>query len=567
MNKNRKIRRLTALFIGISMCLVILTSCRDGSNTEGTNTPTNTGTTDSANSGTEDTSNDQGTTVNPEKSGPPTALVEWVAPPAGARLADEVRIIMGNSAVGILDPFNPASNNQESIQAMTMIYDRLLDISNDRELLPELATSHQTDDWKTFTFTLREDVTFHNGEKFTANDVAWTVQAANDGIGSGAFDLWRNVETVNIVNDYTIQLTLSDVNVDFLFNLTRPMASICNEKAMKDNPEGGAMIGTGAFRVTEFASNDYIDMERNDNWWNKDRMPVTERMHYCYVPEPGARSIMMRNGEYQFCYGIVPEDIPGFQADSNFTVLPNSFNAPQILGFNLTDPLMADKNFRLAVIYALDKDEIALIAAGEWAYGDTESGQIWGLDTEFRNLDIPAYTYDPELAKEYLAASSYNGQEVELATAIITNIRASEAIHSQLADIGIAVKINSMDSPSFAVYTAYGNTQSQMFVQGANMSINAASARNVFTPGGGQNRFNYNNPEVTALFEEATRTPDLDARSAKYYKIQELIVADALGTNILWRTGSLISNANCRGIVLKAENERNDMRGLYYILD
>jgi len=506
--------------------------------------------------------------AGPSWPGLPRDGVKYTAPPAGAKLADEVRVIMGNTSIVVMDPFKPAGNNQEVKQIAMMLYDRLLNLADDNSLLPELAAKWDAGDYQTYSFTLRDDVYFHNGEKLTSSDVEWTIQQALAGAGSGAFDVWALVDSVKVIDALNFQIVLKAVNVNFLFNLARPMAAIVSKKAMTDDPENGAMYGaSGAYKVNEFVSGDYIRLQRNDKWWNKANMPVTEFFLYKFFPEQAARALNVLNGEYHFSYGAPPEDVPSFEsAPDKYAVYASVFNNPQSLVFNLTDPLMADKNFRLAVLHALDKEEIALIAAGKWAYPDSESGNLWGLYTEFRNPNIQPYKYDLELAKKYLKESSYAGQEVELVTAIITNVKAAEVIKSQLEDIGIKVRVNEMDMGGFAGYTKYGNTQAQMVLQSISMAVAAGTARSGFTPGGGQNRASYDNPEITALFDEADRTSDPIKRRDIYYKIQQIIMDDAIGTNVFWRVGNLVAQSKTGGMILPPYNERNDMRGMYFVL-
>ena len=290
--KNSK--RILAIILSLVMCVALLAACAK----------------DPA------ASNSPGNTASPSPSVSAPTASQGAAPqpsatPTGAdtKYAEEITFVMGNTASGSLNPFSAASNATPSYHTFIMIFDRLLVSLGEGKYGPDLATEWKTDDYKTFTFKLREDVDFHNGEHFTADDVAYTVKTAiADGAGSSASSHWSQIETVNVLGPYEIEFVLKQANIDFYFTVTESMMGIVNEKAMKENPESGHQIGTGAYKVAEFISNDYIKLERNDNYWGE--LPLTKRFTYRFVPEPSSRTIMLQNGEIQFCMGIGAEDIP-----------------------------------------------------------------------------------------------------------------------------------------------------------------------------------------------------------------------------------------------------------------
>ena len=554
MKKNKKI---LAIILALVMCLGLLAAC--GGNDDPP--PANTG-------GGGDSPPPANDTTSPSQ--PPAADdpggVDMGQAAEGGNYAEEVRIIVDNNPINVVNPFLPASNNTSTNSVFTMIYDRLLYPEDDGTFSPELA-SVETSDYTTYSFVLRDDVVFHNGDKLTARDVEFTINTAKDSPGSPSADAWRLVETINIHSDTEFDLVLGEMNVDFLFGLTRPASGIVNQNAMSADAEKGPWVGTGAFSIIDFETGDFVYMQRNDNWWNTANAPVTERMHLRFVPEMGARAIMVQNGEAQISLGTSAEDLPIFENDpDNYNVYRVTFNDPQGMAFNMTDTLMQDKNFRLAVLHAIDLDEVAVVAAGKWASGANESGNFWGLTTEFRHPDLPYIGYDPELAKEYLAASSYvPGTVVEIATAIITNIRGSEVIQACLEDIGITVEVNQMDSPTLNAYIAGG--QGQINVIFTTITPSAASVRAAFVPGGGQNRSNYSNPEVTALFDEASKTIDREARRDIYYRIQEIIYDELPVHNVIWRHNGIVIHNNIGGLILRSDAHRHDYRGVYYTLD
>ena len=546
--KNSK--RILAIILSLVMCVALLAACAK----------------DPA------ASNSPGNTASPSPSvSAPTASQGAAPQPSvtptgeGTKYAEEITFVMGNTASGSLNPFSAASNATPSYHTFIMIFDRLLVSLGEGKYGPDLATEWKTDDYKTFTFKLREDVDFHNGEHFTADDVAYTVKTAiADGAGSSASSHWSQIETVNVLGPYEIEFVLKQANIDFYFTVTESMMGIVNEKAMKENPESGHQIGTGAYKVAEFISNDYIKLERNDNYWGE--LPLTKRFTYRFVPEPSSRTIMLQNGEIQFCMGIGAEDIPVFRAEpDNFTVYPLTYNDIQGLSFNFDDPITGDKNFRLAVMYAINKNEIATFASGITV--GVEGGAVWGYQTEFRNNDIPGITQDVNKAKEYLAQSSYKGEEVVIAATVNTNIKAAQAMQQQLALAGIKSSVLELDTAGLNALISKENNTSQMVVYSVRGSLSASFARAAFYPGGAQNRSNYNNPEVARLLDEAGGTFDTEARKALYMQIQELVAEDLPITPIYWVVNPIVALSNVGGFALNSDHNRSDFRYMYMTVE
>jgi len=499
---------------------------------------------------------------------PPPAVPEA---PAEANFASAIDVIVDNNNIAVLDPFNPAANQASTNWAFVMIYDRLLNVDTEGNFSAGLATEWTTDDYQTFRLTLREGVTFHNGEPFTAEDVRWTIEASREG-ASQATDQWRPVQQINILGTHEIELVLESVNVDFWFHLAFPSTGIVNQRAMTDDPENGTWIGTGAFTVATFVSGDYVVLQRNNAWWDSDvnggrRFIPTEQITLRFVPEVPARRVMLENLESQLSFGTGAEDVAWFQASPDFDYRPLIMNNPQNLSFSMIHPITGDWYFRQAVIHALDLDDIAVAAAGDWAWGEYISGTFWGFETPFRNDTIPMVERDLDRARAYLEQSVYNGETIELAAAIVTNIRAAEQVQLQLAQIGIDINVNSMDSATLGALMRYGNEDKQMVFFNTAITMNPGSVRAALYPGLGQNRTSFNNPEVSQLLDDARVTADVNARRDMYFRIQEIVAYERPHFNVFWRVNAIVFANGVGGFTLPADHMHTDMRGLFWDLD
>jgi len=489
-------------------------------------------------------------------------------PPSGANLADHIEVQKDGHMVAVINPFVPAGNTGPTQWTFTMIYDRLIRwIEETDEYLPQLAERWETTDYRHFTFHLRNDAVFHNGDRFTAEDVAATIRIAQEHPGTIGFDRWRSVESVNIPDPYTIEITLDDVNVGFLFEIANPSAGILNEAAFLADSERGTWIGTGPFRVTGFNTNDFVTMERFDDYWGE--APPTRSITLRWVPEPAARLMMMENGQSQIGFGITPEDLDLLVADPNFTVLPARQNNPQALGFNMADPLMSNIDFRKAIFHALYLPPIGLAAAGENGAEPPQEGNIWGFITPNRHTGIPLWEHNLDLARQHLASSPYvPGEVIEIVTQAGTFGRATELVQHQLRQIGLETEIRILDGPSFNEYVRFGANQSQLHVFTLSTTLNPiTNVLNTFTPAGGANRYSYDNPVVSDLIERARVNPDADERNALLLQIQDVLNADPPAINMYWRVGGVATVNGIGGVRVSVIPMLHNLRGAYWDLD
>ena len=544
----KKVKRITAVLIMLALCITIA-ACN------GSTTP---------DSSSGDTTNTGGTPAT----GGPTATEGVlnpgvvIPPPEGddVQFADTIDIIL-QANVTVLDLFQPGA-----IAAVRVIYgciyDKLVVRTPDGEYVPELATSWETDDMQTWTFYLRNDVTFHNGDKFTAQDIIDTVMLSKEAPGSLSFDAWRNVESVTAIDEYTVQINLDATNADFLYLISVPGGGIISKAARELDPITGAWVGTGAFYIDEFVSGEHITLIRNDNYWGE--MPLTRQLYYHYVPEIAARAIMLHNGENHVCLGIGPEDLDSFVGNPGFTIYPVISNSVHNLAFSLVNPITGDLNFRLAVSHALERSELCTVGVGAWGIPVTD-GAIWGDTTEFRNTDIPLLPYDLDLAREYLAKSSYNGEELEIICAEGALHLSAQMIQTQLGMIGIKTRVSLLDPVTLAGVTVYGSDQVDMVHYVSPFDLSAASARRMFYPGGSSNRASYNNPTVNELLDLAPTIADPAEREAIYRQIQEIVVEEIPYINLYYRIQTVVTSSAVGGILTNADMNY-DFRGIFMTL-
>ena len=557
-------RRMIAFVIAILMCLPLLAACggsgKDSSSTATSSEPSAPGTSSSGSSGSTGSS---GSVTPPPQMSPDIAAVPGQAPEdVNARFADEIVIITDGNGGSVINPFYPAITITAVFWTYNLIYDRLLYPVGVGEQGPNLATEWETDDFVTFTLKLRDDVYFHNGDKFTAKDVVFTALTGRDSPGTVSNNIWGKVVDAIAVDDYTVQIILDGINVDFWYLLARNDAVILNERAIAEDPEKGPWVGTGAYILREFVPLDHWIFERNDNYWGEP--PITPKLTMLHIPEPNTRTIMLLNGEAQIVFQAPKEDLYLFRDDPDYVFFQHIINNTSPIVFNLSHPVLSDWNFRMAVASAVDREEIAIGVSADYVFPDYDYGALWGYMTEFQNKDLPLIPEDLEAAKRYLEASTYNGETLVITTALPENTKAAEIVQQQLNRIGINTELNRVEMT--AINPMHQSNQLEILCTGAQFYLNGATIRNLVYPNAPSNRAQYNNPEVTDLLDRAAREFDYNARGELYKEVQRILAEDLPFFNLFWVSAISVGVKGIGGFNLPVDMYY-DLRYIYWQLD
>jgi len=503
----------------------------------------------------------------PKGSAIPSGMMSAAPEEPDVKYAEHLEIIQSNNVTGTLSVLSPAANSDPTFWKQNLFLEALLAWNFDGDdYLPKLATSWSSTDYKTFVFKLRDDVYFHNGDKFTAQDIINTIGLAQEfGAGSPAMTAWGMVSDAKAPDPYTIEITLSQVNVDFYYEMCQPSAGILNKRAIDADADTGPWIGTGAYKVADFSSNEFALFERFDDHWDDSLNCISKSMVFRFIPEMSARTVRMQTGESHFSFGTSADDMYLFEDDPDYEVFGLMFNHPSYVSFNMTDPICADHNFRMAVNYALDRVEIALMARGEWAFPVVDRGNLWGRNTPYR-ADIPPFQQDLAKAREYLEQSIYNGEELSLAAANVTNVRAAQSVQQQLSLIGIKTRIDEFDTAAMSKFVQDPNSGVQLVHANANLNLLPNSIRHAVYPGGAQNWIHLNDPEINQLLDEVGTLFDESAREAHFKRVQERL-SEIQPYALTYHTVlNIVCVSGFGGVVLSPDNRMHDFRQAYLII-
>lgn len=335
----------------------------------------------------------------------------------------------------------------------SQIYDPLFykDWEDGGKVKGYLAESYEmSEDGLQIAVKLRDNVYFHNGAKLTSEDVKFTFdEMSTRPLGTALLINWDYVEIVDDLN--------------LIFHLKAPYGAIMNALCSRVNyiscksyweEVGGfegynaAPIGTGPYKFVSAVSGSEVVMERNDDYWNG--TAAFERCVVRTVSDNNTAVLAVENGDADVALNLPLDSLininnPDVEWDSNI-----SFEFGY-LQYNFLPSSWAgnDTNFRKAVQYGIDKEAINEAVF----YGETNTPDILGDDTwtgRPAEGTYETYTYDPEKAKEYLAASDYDGQEFRVLTWASTNLdKAAQVMQASLQEIGINMQVVAVDRSSF----------------------------------------------------------------------------------------------------------------------
>ncbi|HSW09701.1 MAG TPA: glutathione ABC transporter substrate-binding protein [Bacillota bacterium] len=451
-------------------------------------------------------------------------------PQRAAEPTPEINIVVAQGADAVsLDPHK--TNDLPSARVMRHIYDTLVVQDEDLAIQPGLATEWKQIDDLTWEFKLRRGVEFHNGEALKAADVKFSFdRLLNPETASpGAFILGV-LESVQVVDDYTVRLRLKQPFTPILSHLAHNVSGILNQKAVEAvgaEDYGRQPVGTGPFSFVNWTTGEHIDLVRFDGYWGTKATPNTLRFRN--IREGATRAIELETGAVDIAFDIEPADYERLKGLDTVQIVRHPTLTTQYIGFNLQKPPFDRVEVRRAINHAINVPEIiehVLLNVGRKATGPI-SPVVWGA-----HPDLEGYEFNPDRARQLLAQA---GLAQGFSTTIWTNdnpirMKIAEVVQRRLADIGITVEIQVLEWGTYLADTAAG--KHDMFILGW-VSVTGDADYGLYSLfhssqfGNAGNRTFYKNERVDYLLDKGRTSAVAEERLAAYKEAQELIVADA----------------------------------------
>lgn len=396
-------------------------------------------------------------------------------------------------------------------------------IQKDGEFHPLLASEWtQSDDGLTWTFLLRQGVTFHDGTPFDAEAVKWNFDRfLNPDVHSPRRSLGAVIDTITVVDSHTIAFRTKEPFAPFLsvvssynLGLVSPTNAEAQGDALPRNP-----VGTGPFRMVQWNKNNSVLLERYDDYWGE--KAKTRQIRIVIVPEDSARLLQLMAGEVDVIANVPIPLVSQLSAHPEVELIEQDSIRTIYLGLNMTRAPFDNPLVRQALAHAIDIEAITSTLLRGFATLATsmEAPGLYGAAT-----DLPRWTYNPERARELLAQAGvsapikadfftptgrYNGDR-----------QVAEAIQAQAAAAGFELQIHAPEYGAFL--EAARGKQADIFLSGKGTTTGDVDStmRLVVKTGGTVNYFGYSDPEVDAMIDAQAYELDTEKRLEQLHEIQ-----------------------------------------------
>ncbi|SHI30784.1 ABC transporter substrate-binding protein [Wenxinia saemankumensis] len=424
-----------------------------------------------------------------------------------------------------LDPHLVTAFNSVLI-ASPAIYEGLTSIDNDLNVQPGLATDWTiSEDGLTYTFTIVEGATFHDGSALTAEDVAASLRRVqSEDIASPLASRIDLVTGIEAVDDTTVELTLSAPFAPLLASLAGiaivPAEFETDPEALQQTP-----VGTGPFRFEEWQPNGYISLTAFDGY-RVEGQPALDEVRFHFVPESATAQAGLLSGDYDLLPTIDPATALMLEGQPDLNIQTTRDLAYTLIGMNASVPPFDQPEVRRAVNLLLNRQEIidaALFGAGVPAGPLSPALTSWALDVS----EFDCYTTDVDAATALLEEA---GVETPVQVRMIVLPRQdardiAQVAQQQLAAGGFELTLENQEIGTFVQDWRNGNFDMFVSANGGNVDPDLYFYRTFFG-GGSTNVFQYADDELDAMLDEARSLTGTEARKEIYDEIQRKLACE-----------------------------------------
>lgn len=507
------------------------------------------------------------------------------------------------------------SNSNQTIWALSQVMEGLVEYNRESEIIPAIAKKWEiSGDGTVYTFTLRDDVLFHDdecfpggkGRKVTASDFKYCLERVNDpkaktrgswvyrdkikgvqeymdsrsGKSAGAPEL-NEISGIKALNDSTLQIELNQPFAPFLSILTMTYGFVYPREAVDHYGErfGQHPVGTGPFKFSRWDFDKELVFDKNPNYWGKDeagnQLPYLDGMQMTFTQSSETEYLDFVNGRYDF-------HLPSSETIDQLIDENGNLTDPQSRDFDMVrqpwlqtvffgmmqdaklpggvnGPFVGNKKLRQALNYAVDREKIIKYVLKN--RGTPASNGPLPVGMPGYNPDIKGYSYDKDKAMQLLEESGYPGGKGLELTLYMGNDEIQKtiaiAVQDQLKELGIDLKLEQMLQATLISQQEDGKFPFWRASWGADYYdpenfVALFYSKNI-TPNG-PNRVGYNNPEVDRLYEEGLRETDFNKRKLIYDELQKIVIEDAAWLYLYYNQQIYLLKKNIEGFYLSGLN-------------
>jgi peptide/nickel transport system substrate-binding protein len=504
-------------------------------------------------------------------------LMLAVSLPAACRRQTNAFVIALSDNVKTIDPIGSPSVDAASERVRALMFNSLVKKDEKFDYVPELASKiERSADGLTFTFTLRDGVSFHDGRAFTSADAKYTLdtvlastfaKAASFFEGAGA-SRKAYINAVEAPDPHTLAIHLSTQWTGLLSNLVAiaiiPSGSY---ESQKTHP-----LGTGPFKFKSYdSSQQIVEMEANSSYW--EGAPHIPVLRVRVISDSNALQAELQSGRVDLAplpTSLSPDAIKALGQNPNLDVHQFDGSNLNLLTFNTKEAPLDNVKVRQAIAYAINRESMikdlvlgqgkiahSILPEESWAYS---AGQT--------------YRYDPEMAKKLLDEAGFRdpdgaGPQMRFAKPLVYRISGSSAsarqyagvIQNYLKEVGIPASIET--SELNVLFESLRRGQFQMaYGQWVGGNQDPIFYRDLFASSeiptetrAARNRSRYSNPELDKILEEAVNTYDHSKTAPLYAKAQDIVSRDVPVFPLWYQANMVISKKSVGNIHINASGD------------
>lgn len=454
-------------------------------------------------------------------------------------------------AISDIDTLNPLRTKRLHLSnVLKLIYEPLFSYDEQNQVVPILVEQWMKRDELTWIVRLRNDVKWHNGEKFTANDVKYTIDILiNDVIDSIYKSNVLNISSVDVMDDKTLAITLKEADPYLLSKLTFPIISknYFAEEEINNEIKSNILMGTGAYKY--ISENDYfITLSYNNEWWKKENHKL--------------KTINLRK------YSSYSEAIKGFKSSEVDMIVTNMYDWKENFGFiginsyqyenteyellipNTENKIFSDNSVRKALLYGINRANIISMI-----YDDNAVMADIPIMSNSKYAES-SVEYDPEIAKQILINGGWN-QENNTWKKDNTTLKftllvcdeefeknaVAEKIKTNLSEIGIQVTIKSLKWDELK--KALENNKFELILMSIDIK-NEYQIQNMVQIGNEYNYANFINIEMDEIIEEL-KNSEGEIFEEKMDEFKKKYINELPYIGLYFKTDMILTNKSVKG--------------------
>ncbi len=429
-----------------------------------------------------------------------------------------------------IDTINPILSKNKNVQNITkLIYEPLVNLSSDYKAEPCLAKEWAKQSGNSYLVKLREGVRWSDGQSFTSEDVRFTIDRLKDSPTIYSENV-QDVDSIDIIDDYTIKINLSKEIPFFEYNLTFPILSKENYEGedFNNTTKNNKPIGTGKFKISE-AESSYIILEKNTSWWNKEKEITLEKITINLYSSVGELYNSFKLGNLDLI-STENDNLTNYIGTIGYSSKEMKDRKHTFLALNTANYFLSKEEVRKAISYSIDKSNITTtifggkyytssfpLDYGNWLCKEQDASSGYNLEQAKQLLKDAGWSLKKG---SWQKTENYKTQKLALNLLVkasdASKVSVAENIRAQLLNQGIIINIVQ------ATDEQYNNMINNKSYDIALCSLTLSPSPNLESFFGDGNLANYTTDEIKNIMNEVKNTTDENVLKEKYKRLNEI---------------------------------------------